>query len=333
MHQLHQLGFLHLIKRTILIHLMIISLFSTISLSLTTRMVAKVSYDGSKFYGFQRGSKDTRTCQSTLEEKLSKYFNYPDLKVVAASRTDRGVHAYGQVIHFDIPIRSIPDDCTIPDAITLTQAINCTDLIITQCNIAPTGLLPIQISDGLPFHAITNAKYKHYKYKFIINDNVKIDPFDRNYIADIHHHIRIKRKSYFDINKFKQCLALFVGTHDFKAFGNQLKKRSDLVESYKNETFNSNRTIYNITVNEEKRVTFGDNDTIYSVDFFLNGAMYKMIRNIMQAAIEVAYGETSLEYVSHLLTNCTSRDDSSILTAPACGLYLVNVYYDEVLFS
>lgn len=325
MHQLHQLGCLI----TILIHLMIISFYST--RSLTTRMVAKVSYDGSKFYGFQRGSKDTRTCQSTLEEKLSKYFNYPDLKVVAASRTDRGVHAYGQVIHFDIPIND--DDYTIPDAITLTKAINCTDLIITQCNIAPTGTLPIQISDNLPFHAITNAKYKHYKYKFIINDNVKIDPFDRNYIADIHHHIRIKRKSYFDINKFKQCLALFVGTHDFKAFGNQLKKRSDLVESYKNETFNSNRTIYSITVNEEKRVIFGDNDTIYSVDFFLNGAMYKMIRNIMQAAIEVAYDEISMEYVSHLLTNCPSRDDSSILTAPACGLYLVNVYYDEVLFS
>ena len=53
----------------------------------------------------------------------------------------------------------------------------------------------------------------------------------------------------------------------------------------------------------------------------------------MQAAIEVAYNEVSMEYVSQLLTKGSTRDDSSILTAPACGLYLVNVYYDEVLFS
>lgn len=60
-----------------------------------TRYVAKVKYDGSKFYGYQKGggnSIDTkkRTVQDLLENKLTDYCNYP-IKIVAASRTDRGI--------------------------------------------------------------------------------------------------------------------------------------------------------------------------------------------------------------------------------------------------
>lgn len=310
----------------LLLLLLVLSL-SESSLKSSIRAVAKVCYDGSSFYGYQRGgSSIPRTVQGVLEEKLSSFYQYP-IRTVAASRTDRGVHALGQVVHFDIPLTA-----PTPNAISLTEAINCPDLIIKECNIAPIGLLPIQISDGLPFHALMNAKYKHYQYKFIINDE-KMNPLDRNYIADIHNHIRTKRRSAFDIVMFKECLKLFVGSHDFQSFGNDLRKRSSMVASYKNETFDSTRTIYNITVNENDSSQYG---IIYSVDFYLNGALYKMVRNIVEAAVEVAYGEVSIGYVSYLLKqhpHPRSRDQSKILTAPACGLYLINVYYDEVVFG
>ena len=79
----------------ILIYLLLLLLISHCNTKLT-RYVAKVSYDGSKFFGYQKGggnSKDTkkRTVQELLENKLSDYCNYP-VKIVAASRTDRGIH-------------------------------------------------------------------------------------------------------------------------------------------------------------------------------------------------------------------------------------------------
>jgi len=290
----------------------------------TSRYVGKISYDGSKFYGYQKGggnSKDLkkRTVQELLENKLTDYCNYP-IKIIAASRTDRGVHALGQIIHFDAP-----NEKNI-NAVKLTEFINCNDLIITKCNIAPIGTLPIQLKNNLPFHALENAIYKHYRYKFILI-NEKIDPLERNYITNFMTHQRIKRKSVFNINNFQNCLNLFIGTHDFKSFGNELRKRNILTQNYKNESFNSIRTIYNITINNE----IGTN--IYYIDFYLNGALYKMIRNLIEAAIEVAFNEISIDYVSNLLYNCPSRDESIILTAPANGLYLVNVYYNECLFD
>lgn len=138
-------------------------------------------------------------------------------------------------------------------------------------------------------------------------------------------HQRIKNKSNFDIGKFKNCLNLFIGTHDFQSFGNKLTKRNQIVQNYKNESFNSTRTIYNITI-------IKSDDNIYCVDIFLNGAMYKMIRNIIEAAIEVAFDEISVDYVANLLKKNPCRDESIILTAPPNGLYLVNVYYNECLF-
>ena len=61
-----------------------------------------ISYDGSKFYGFQRLN-DLTSVQKTLEEALCKICK-TDVVVKGAGRTDRGVHAYGQCVSFKVNI-------------------------------------------------------------------------------------------------------------------------------------------------------------------------------------------------------------------------------------
>ena len=64
------------------------------------RYKAKVSYDGNSYYGFQRLN-ELPTIQKELEKAVS-IINKKDTVVKGASRTDKGVHAYGQVVHFDL---------------------------------------------------------------------------------------------------------------------------------------------------------------------------------------------------------------------------------------
>ncbi|MDE7490393.1 tRNA pseudouridine(38-40) synthase TruA, partial [Streptococcus agalactiae] len=67
-----------------------------------TRYKAQISYDGSAFSGFQR-QPNCRTVQEEIERTLKRLNSGNDVIIHGAGRTDAGVHAYGQVIHFDLP--------------------------------------------------------------------------------------------------------------------------------------------------------------------------------------------------------------------------------------
>lgn len=85
------------------------------------RIALGVEYDGTRFYGWQI-QPGTRTVQECIEQALSKVANHP-VRVITAGRTDTGVHALGQVIHFDTEAvrenhswvfganANLPDDC------------------------------------------------------------------------------------------------------------------------------------------------------------------------------------------------------------------------------
>ena len=70
---------------------------------MTKRFKITIAYDGTNFAGFQTQPKQ-RTVQSVLERavnKMSKEDEY--ITVFGSGRTDAGVHALGQVVHFDFP--------------------------------------------------------------------------------------------------------------------------------------------------------------------------------------------------------------------------------------
>lgn len=153
------------------------------------RYLMKVSYDGSGFYGFQRLN-DYRTVQKVLEEALG-VINKGDVLVKGASRTDKGVHAYGQMIHFDI-------DYDIP-ADRLMYAVNRildNDIRVLDCKKVDND-----------FHARFNVKRKKYVYKINLGD---FDCLKSRYFLQVYEKL--------DIDKMRECAKVFLGCHDFRNF-------------------------------------------------------------------------------------------------------------------
>ena len=147
-----------------------------------------ISYDGSKYYGFQR-QKNVKSIQGELENFISKYLSSSVL-VKGSGRTDKGVHAKGQVINF-ITSRSIPKDRFI-------YALN------KQLPF-DIKVLSIKYVD-LSFHARFSAKKKEYKY-FIKTKG--LSAFDSNYYV---------YEPNLDVSLMNEAIKLFEGTHDFKGF-------------------------------------------------------------------------------------------------------------------
>lgn len=155
------------------------------------RIKCKIAYDGSNFSGYQI-QPNKRTVQGELERALQKLHKGTDIKVYGSGRTDAGVHARGQVIHFDSPF-------TIPDE---------------RWGVAINSLLPddISVTDvakvSSNFHARFDVTGKEYRY-FVYTGKER-DPFRRNFA----YHYPYK----LDLFLIKAATEHLVGTHDFTSF-------------------------------------------------------------------------------------------------------------------
>lgn len=150
------------------------------------RYFLKISYDGSKFYGFQRQNNE-RNVQGEIENELSTLFKEP-IQVKGAGRTDRGVHAKGQCLHFD-SLKEIK-----VSQIKKRLNNNLLDVIIKSCKV---------VDDN--FHARFSVKKKHYSYKISFNKQ----DFNSEYMY-YHKPLNIK--------KMKEASKEFLGIHNFQNF-------------------------------------------------------------------------------------------------------------------
>tara|TARA_B100000965_G_scaffold373783_1_gene364479 strand:- start:112 stop:936 length:825 start_codon:yes stop_codon:yes gene_type:complete len=159
---------------------------------LIKRIALVIQYDGSDFSGWQN-QKNFTTVQGTIEEKISELDPIRPVKVIAAGRTDSGVHASGQVVHFDssgpIPIHK------------WTSALN--------------GRLPasIKVLEAVQvpsdWHACYSARYRRYRYS-IFNGS-----YPNLFLQNISWH---KYRFRLDINLMRHALNDLIGLHDFAAF-------------------------------------------------------------------------------------------------------------------
>jgi tRNA pseudouridine38-40 synthase len=162
------------------------------------RFKAVVEYDGTDYLGFQVqgpasacGGK-SRTIQGELERALLQVTQQPT-RVVGAGRTDAGVHARGQVIHFDVSWRhSLPD---------LQRALNAT---------LPSDIAVLALGEAAQdFHARFSARSREYEYS-ILNRSVR-SPLEERYAYLISRPL--------DAGAMDRACRCLVGTHDFLAFG------------------------------------------------------------------------------------------------------------------
>jgi tRNA pseudouridine38-40 synthase len=162
-------------------------------------IVLEVAYDGTEYLGWQKTSTGL-SIEGVLQEALEKIVQHP-ISLQAASRTDRGVHAQGQIVNF-LTHRSL-------DILKLHRSLN---------QLLPSNIRIIHIhqAQAVDFHPTLNAKGKEYHY--LISYAQVLLPHMRY----THWHIA----SELDIPAMKVASRYFVGTHDFKAFCNQRKNLS-----------------------------------------------------------------------------------------------------------
>tara|TARA_B000000532_G_scaffold74818_1_gene59699 strand:- start:38 stop:847 length:810 start_codon:yes stop_codon:yes gene_type:complete len=116
------------------------------------RVALLIQYDGSSYSGWQRQNNAT-TVQEILEKALFKISHHA-VKTFAAGRTDAGVHASGQVVHFDI-------DCVIPGN-RYSEVLN--SFLPSTIRI----LESVEVKND-KWHACYSATYRHYRY--VINNS------------------------------------------------------------------------------------------------------------------------------------------------------------------
>ena len=117
-----------------------------------SRYKITIQYDGNSFSGFQ-SQKNKSGIQDQIESSIAKLNNNKLVKVYGASRTDAGVHALGQVAHFDIQHKEL-------DTYSIKTGLN------HHLKIYPISVLDVTEVDA-KFHSRFDAKERKYLYRIV----------------------------------------------------------------------------------------------------------------------------------------------------------------------
>lgn len=155
------------------------------------RFAVGIEYDGSDFHGWQKQPGGLSTVQETLESAVSSVADEP-VKLAVGGRTDRGVHALGQVAHFDC------------------HSDRTADAFVRGTNSLLPGSIRIRWAHQVAadFHARHSARRRHYRY-IICNDH-DAPVLMRNGVA-------WWRESQ-DVEKMHEAAQHWLGEHDFSSF-------------------------------------------------------------------------------------------------------------------
>lgn len=153
------------------------------------RFKATVQYDGSMFKGWQK-QPFGRCVQTEIESVLTR-INKEPIHISGSGRTDAGVHALGQVFHFDNVVDM--------DEKQLFRALN----TLLPNDIVITDIHPVEPN----FHARFDVVSKTYEYRLNMG---AYNLFERNYVYQYNKAL--------DLQAIRDAMESFVGTHDFTSF-------------------------------------------------------------------------------------------------------------------
>lgn len=155
-----------------------------------------LSYDGTHYFGWQK-TRMGPSIQESLERSLAQ-LELGGVATEAASRTDRGVHAHGQVVSFLLQKEWEPE--------RLRKALNAH---------LPADIRVKEIHRALPdFHPTLQAYRKEYRYRLSLG--IAPLPMERLYSWHI--------KTPLDLSLMQKQAQSLLGTHDFTSFANEPEK-------------------------------------------------------------------------------------------------------------
>ena len=225
-----------------------------------TRYAAILAYDGAAYQGFQRQPAPTPTIQAEVERAISS-ISRQSVGIVAAGRTDTGVHALGQVIAFDVEWKH-PDDA-------LLRAINAK---------LPVDIALQQLWQQAGFHPRFDATWRQYAYRIA---TVKA----RNPLLDRHAWQLVGEA--LDMESMNAAAATLLGEHDFAAFGTP--PRAD-----------SKNTVRHVYQSRWERVQ-GDFADFYVYRIRGTAFLYHMVRRLVGTMVQVGRGRLSVAEFAHIL--------------------------------
>lgn len=219
-----------------------------------------IAYDGLPYTGWQRQS-GRITVQGTVENALGKVLKQSGIRIHGSGRTDTGVHALGQVAHFDAP-----EESYLPCGIW-RQALN---------GNLPPSIRVMECAETAPdFHARFDAVGKTYHYRIFTGP--VLSPFETGRAT--HHPRKL------DFALLDEASAILAGTHDFAGFA-AFRGREDGTED-------TVRTLWKV-----QPVKDGD---FLTLTFHGSGFLYKMVRLLTGALLKVGAGREPLSRLTDLL--------------------------------
>jgi tRNA pseudouridine38-40 synthase len=229
-----------------------------------------VAYDGSDFCGYQR-QLGQRTVQAELEQAAARMTGHP-VKMRAASRTDSGVHALGQVVAFDTPKRVLARGWMLGLNVQLPD-----DVRVQGAEAVVEGYDPRYDSLG-----------KHYRYLLQLGEAK--NPLLRLRAWQLGP-LRV------DAARMADAAQELLGTHDFAAFRSADDTRENTV-----------RTLSSVTVSEN----FAGDPSLVAIDVHGNAFMKNMMRILTGTLLEAGRGKLTRTELAALLRPGAERADAGV---------------------
>lgn len=259
------------------------------------RILLRVAYDGTEYFGYQIQPKG-RTIQACLEAAASDLFGCP-VHMTGGSRTDSGVHSYGNPVVFDIDTRMRPE--------SIAPALN------TRLPDDITVMSSDAVADDFSPHAIPSRKT--YEYRIVCARYVY--PTEKRYIY--HMHIDL------DTERMRRAGEYLVGEHDFTSFSSPKAQVTSRV-----------RTVYSLNVSEKTIISDkGDMSLPDGARRYItirvtgNGFLYNMVRIISGTLIDAGRGRIAPSSVPEILAGKDRRLAGP--TVPPQGLFLMGTKFER----
>ena len=254
-----------------------------------------LAYDGAGLVGWQRQAAGT-SVQQLLEDAVAILAGRR-VAVVGAGRTDAGVHALGQVASLDLERQM--------DGSVVVRALN--------AHLPPhvRVLSAVEVPSG--FHARFDARSKTYRYR-IWNADV-LSPFEQGHSW----HVPAPR---LDVSAMADAAQLVIGRHDFSSFQASGTENDDA----EREVFESRVSAVSDWMSKVKSAAVPAPHELITYEVRGDGFLRHMVRTLVGSLVDVGRGARRPAWLGEVLA---SRDRTRAgRTAPACGLFLVDVQYE-----
>lgn len=262
------------------------------------RYRANLAYDGTNFAGWAKQPGGLRTVAGEVLLALETIFGESDddFGLRVAGRTDAGVHAFAQVVHFDLTPKQLKRLGRGPILIWRMNSLLPDDIRIHEITVAPPG-----------FDARFSAAFRRYRYRIADEHAVK-DPLKGRYT--------LWHKRPLDVFNMQAAALELRGLHDFASFCKAREGATTIRELRE--------------INISRNAADGD---VIEVELLADAFCHNMVRAIIGALIAVGEGKADRQDVARILKQA-SRVGSFKVALPQ-GLTLLEIGYppDEQLAS